>query len=194
MLALALLASTARGETEAKAKVPKGPLVERGTYVGLGFGAHGFLGVPGDGARRAWGQAMRLELRFAPFERLGLSVFAMASAIKPGADYTGTSAGGAQGDFLTLSPGLAVRVNLVGGLDRAEVRRWWIYARVGAGYSFFWPKALLPEGDLFVLGSLGFEYRTYVRHFSVGLEVMPSYYLTHRTPTVAVLPNLHFAF
>jgi hypothetical protein len=127
-------------------------------------------------------------------ERVSVALFVRGTANHAGSDYTGKSAGQASGDFSALIPGANVKVSIVGFQDSQEVRRTWIYARVGGGYAFFSPTKLLPDNEVMVYGGLGVEYFTRLRHFSLGLEITPAYMLTNSTLSLSVSPSVRYAF
>ncbi len=179
-LALAVLLSCS-----AFADVPE-PLVERGTYLGVGVGPHGFVSPPIAPQRVIVGYGLSLEARYAPWERLAFSVLMMSSGMKGGAQ--------AQGDILAVTPAFAVRLNTFGVIDRFDVRRLWVYLRAGAGYTLFWPQSVMSRGAPVVFASLGLEYRTHLRHFALGLEATPIFYPTLNLWSFAVTPSLQFAF
>ncbi len=187
-LLLALAALPARAQpAEVEASLPT-------TRLGLGLGAFAFLQAPGAPERSSVGQLLRVELQRDFGERLAVSLLGLAAAHRMGPSYTGLGDGEARGDFTSLTPALAARVNLLGGgATPQDGRRWWLYARVGGGYTFFWPTALLPRGDLLLFAGLGFEYRTHLRHFALGLEATPAYSPRLSVFSLAITPNVQFA-
>ena len=178
-LLLVLLASVAQ------AAAPEA-LVERGTYVGVGVGPLGFVNPPIARSQVLVGYGLSLEVRYAPWERLAFSVLLMSSGMQGGA--------AAQGDVISVTPALAVRLNLLGVSDRFEVRRLWLYLRGGGGYTLFWPQTVMTRGAPVLFAGLGLEYRTHLRHFAVSLEATPNYYPTLSLWSFAVTPSLQFAF
>ena len=162
------------------------PLVERGTYVGVGVGPLGFINPPIARSQTLVGYGLNLEVRYAPWERLAFSVLMMGSGMQGGA--------AAQGDVISLTPALSVRLNAIGVSDRFEVRRLWLYLRAGAGYTLFWPQTAMTRGAPVLFAGVGAEYRTHLRHFAVGIEATPIFYPTLGLWSFAVTPNLQFAF
>jgi hypothetical protein len=196
LLSLALFSSAALAATPEQQSVQQQqPFAEKGSYLGLSVGPFGFRNAPGTKDRSSFGEAVRLDLRFNLIERVAFSVFVMGSVNRVASDYVGFAQNGeAQGDFTSLSPGAALRLNLIGSTDTRNVRRVWVYVRAGGGYAMFWPKKLIPDKDFFVFGSLGIEYRTHLRHFSIGLEATPAYYPKFSSWSGFLAPNVQFAF
>jgi hypothetical protein len=202
--ALALLAtlfsSTALAQTAApllKEREPQ-PLreIERGFYFRGAGGAYFITKAPTTAGRSSPfspGQMAQVELGMDFGENLSFGVFGMGTANRAGADYIGKSLGEASGDFSALVAGAAARLSFLGIPDSNGVKRTWFYLRGGGGYSWFFPKALLPAEPMAFAGP-GIEYFTRLRHFSVGLEVSGSYLLTSKTFGFALAPNLRYAF
>lgn len=194
LLALALFSSAALAATTDQQAVQQ-QFTEKGTYLGLSVGPFAFRNAPGTKDRSSFGEAVRLDLRFNLVERVAFSLFVMGSVNRVAPDYAGFAKNGeAQGDFTSLSPGAALRLNLFGSTDSRNIRRLWVYVRGGAAYAMFWPTKLIPNKDYFLFGSLGIEYRTHLRHFSIGLEGTPAYYPKFASWSVFVAPNVQFAF
>lgn len=172
--------------------------VERGLFFGVGAGLSAITNPPAAADRQrpfSWGQSATVEVGYEVLDRFSLALFVMGSANTASATYTGFSQNqGASGDFTSLTPGLTARVSLIGFADTHGVDRTFLYLRAGAGYAMFWPKALLPDSEVMVFGGPGIEYFTRLRHFSIGLEVMGSYLLTHAATGFVVQPSLRYAF
>jgi hypothetical protein len=170
--------------------------IERGLYFSVQGGPSFLLNPPADSGPRPFstGQAIQVEVGIDVGERLSLGLFVLGSANRAGSDYVGKSQGAASGDFSSLVPGATLRAHLVGFEDGQEVKRTFLYARVGAGFVLFSPKLLLPDSDILVFAGPGVEYYTRLRHFSVGLEVTGSYLISSGTVGFAVMPNLRYAF
>lgn len=168
------------------------PLVESGAYVGMGVGALYSAAAPSSPGTNFWGQGVSLEARWAPITRLSVSVLMFASIFDAPATYQAGASG--RGDFISISPAAAIRVNTFGFDDRWGVRRLWVYLRAGGGYSLFWPKTTIAQGSPLLLGGLGVEYRTHFRHFSVGLEGLVTYQTALGALNIAITPLLQFAF
>lgn len=170
--------------------------IERGFYASVLGGPSFIVNPPASSGPRPFspGQQAMVELGVDLGPRLSLGVFVLGSSNRAGSDYVGKSGGAASGDFSTLVPGATLRAHLVGFADSQEVKRTFIYARVGAGYALFSPKQLLPDTDILVFAGPGVEYYTRLRHFSVGLEVTGSYLINSGSFGFAVSPNLRYAF
>ena len=171
--------------------------IERGFFFGLQGGWLFMFEPPAaEGTDRPFspGQMAFIEVGYEFGERVSIAGFLMGSANRASSTYIGFSNAQASGDFSSLIPGGTVRVNIVGFNDSQEVKRTWLYARGGAGYAMFWPKALIPEGDVLAFAGPGIEYFTKLRHFSIGLEVTGSLFLTTGAKAVTLTPNLRYAF
>lgn len=201
-------AGTARVATE-KTVVPPNE-IEHGFHIGLSGGAQLIFNPPaGEGSARyvLGGQQVQLHLGFDLGERVSLGLFVYSGSVRAGSDYTGTgrvirtnqagqsiSAPVASGDFTTFSTGVTGKVNLVGFKDAQDVKRTWIYLRVGAGFTLYYPRALIPGFDVMLFAGPGIEYFTKLRHFSVGLEVTPVFQVLTQSFGLAITPNLRFTF
>jgi hypothetical protein len=170
--------------------------IERGFFFGVDVGPNFVINPPASSGPRPFssGQVVRLELGYQFGDWVALSLFVTGSANRAGTDYIGYSGGSASGDFGQLVPGVTVRANYVGFADGQGVKRTWLYIRAGVGYAFFFPKPLLPSGDILVFAGPGVEYYTRLRHFSVGLEVTGSLLARTRSWGFAITPNLRYAF
>jgi hypothetical protein len=170
--------------------------IERGFYFSVQGGPSFLVNPPAEEGERPFstGQMAQVELGVDIGERLSVGIFLMGAANRAGSDYTGNSGGAASGDFSYLVPGAVARMHLVGFEDNQDVKRTWIYARGGVGYTLFSPKLLLPDSDILVFAGPGVEYYTRLRHFSVGLEVTASYLVSSGSFGFAVSPNLRYAF
>jgi hypothetical protein len=195
LLALALFSSAALAAPTGEQQTVQQQFAEKGTYLGLAVGPFAFRNAPGTKDRSSLGEAVRIDLRFNLLERVAFSLFVMGSVNRVAPDYAGFAQGGeAQGDFTSLAPGAALRLNLFGSTDSRNIRRLWVYVRAGGAYAMFWPAKLIPNKDYFLFGSLGIEYRTHLRHFSVGLEATPAYYPKFASWSGYLAPNIQFAF
>jgi hypothetical protein len=172
--------------------------VERGFFLGAGAGPFFMLNPPApQGATRPFspGQMAQVELGVDLGSILSLSAFLTGTANRAGSDYTGLSGTtSASGDFASLVPGAAARLNFLGFEDAYQTKRTWLYLRAGAGIALFSPRQLLPAPDILVFGGPGVEYYTRLRHFSVGVEITGSLLLTTGSFGFAVTPNLRYAF
>jgi hypothetical protein len=173
--------------------------IERGVYFNVAAGPSFLLNAPAPaGGLRPFapGQSLSVELGYDIADFLSLGVFVNGTASRASSLYLGYSTpatGIASGDFLSLTPGLTGKLSFLGFNDANEVRRTWLYLRVGAGYSMFTPSALVPA-DIMAFGGPGIEYFTRLRHFSIGLEVTGHYLLKNAAFGFAVSPNLRYAF
>jgi hypothetical protein len=172
--------------------------VERGFFLGVQGGVSALLNPPAaEGRARpfSWGQMAMVEVGYELLDRFSIGLFVMGATHQTGSRYTGFSENQvASGDLTTLVPGATARISVVGIPDAQGVQRTFLYARGGIGYASFWPKALLPDADVFVFAGPGVEYFTRLRHFSIGLEVTGSYLLTKNATGFAITPNLRYAF
>jgi hypothetical protein len=171
--------------------------VERGLYLGVYAGPLFILNPPAsEGAPRPFspGQMAAVEGGLDIGDRLSIGVFFAASANRVGAEYVGFSGGTASGDFGTLIPGAAARLNLVGFNDSQGTTRTYVYLRGGAGFALYYPSELIPTRDLLAFASGGVEYYTRLRHFSVGVEVVGTFLLPSATIGFALTPSLRYAF
>jgi len=170
--------------------------VERGIFLGASAGPFFLFNPPAtDPAQRKFsaGQGGALEVGIDLGDFASVSAFAMVTANRADKSYTGTSGGAYSGDFASLVPGAAVRVNLLGLSDSNQTRRTFFYLRGGAGYAFFSPGKLLNP-DLLLFAGPGIEYYTRLRHFSVGVEVTGTVLVASLAFGVAVTPSLRYAF
>lgn len=171
--------------------------IERGLFFGVQGGAFFVVNPPAAaGTPRPFslGQMAFVEAGYEIGERVAIGAFLMESQNKASSTYIGFSGGRASGDFSALIPGATLRFNAVGFNDSQGVTRTWIYLRGGAGYAFFSPRTLLPNGDVYAFAGPGIEYFTRLRHFSIGLETTGSYLVSFGTLGFTVTPNLRFAF
>ena len=189
--------------------------IERGFYMGLtaGFWAlinppanktfttmGGQLIDPASTQSFSGGQSAQMEIGVDFNERVSAAIFIMATANKASSSYTGksqdpvTGSPRASGDFTTVIPGALVRVGLLGITDSQEVKRTWIYIRLGAGYVLYQPKTLLPVPDVLIFAGPGVEYFTRLRHFSIGLEANFVFMALTQAFGFTVTPMLRYAF
>lgn len=172
--------------------------VERGFFFSLQGGVSALFNPPALGDRPrpfSWGQMALVEVGYELFDRVAIAVFLMGVTNRASSVYTGYSeTQPASGDFSTFVPGATARISIFGLADSQDVHRTFFYVRGGAGYANFWPKALLPYGDLYVFAGPGVEYFTRLRHFSVALEVDGTMMLNTGTTGFAITPVLRYAF
>jgi hypothetical protein len=171
--------------------------VERGFHFGLTAGPFFLMNPPTTAGRPSpfsTGQELRLELGmdFGPY--VSFAIFGMLTANRAPAQYIGLSEGAASGDFASVTPGGVLRISFLGIRDGQDVKRVWIYLRAGAGYTFFYPRPLLPNNDVLIFAGPGVEYFTRLRHFSIGLEVTGTFLALSGTFGFAVTPTLRYAF
>lgn len=205
LVAVALLsAASAASAQEAPAAAPtkdKAAVtyneVERGIYLGATAGPLFILNPPATSGPRPFspGQMAQVEVGFDIGDRLSVGAFLTGSANKENADYQGSSGGTASGDFGMLIPGGNVRLNILGFADSQGTTRTYLYVRGGAGYVFYGPVELLRDvHDFLAFGSVGVEYYTRLRHFSLGLEASGAFLLPSGTVGFALTPSLRYAF
>jgi hypothetical protein len=171
--------------------------VERGIYLGAAAGPLFILNPPATSGPRPFsaGQMAQVEVGFDIGDRLSIGVFLTGSANKEGADYLGSSGGTASGDFGMLIPGGNIRLNIIGFDDSQGTTRTYLYVRGGAGYVFYGPVELLRNvTDVLAFGSVGVEYYTRLRHFSLGLEASGAFLVPSGTIGFALTPSLRYAF
>lgn len=197
-VALCLVSAVTFAQTEKKSKPgPSFNEIERGVYFGVNAGPFFILNPPADAGTPSPfspGQLARVELGVDIGEHVSLGVMVMGTANRAGSDYVGLSGGLASGDYTSFIPGAVAKVSLFGFQDAMEVKRWWIYARAGVGYAFFYPTALLPRNDVLLFGGLGVEYFTRLRHFSIGLEGNSHFFLSYGSMGFSVTPTVRYAF
>jgi len=170
--------------------------IERGFFLGVNGGFQAFIQTPGSANRPfSAGQQVQVELGYDIGERVSPALFFNATANRASADYYGyNDAHTASGDFSAISPGLGVKVRLVGFNDSQDVQRTWIYLRAQAGLVFYQPKALIDRMDLMISGGPGIEYFTRLRHFSIGLEATFNFMALTQSFGFSVLPSVRYAF
>jgi len=202
LMAVCSLPATTWAQTEAAPPVKDRKAVtfneiERGFHFGLAAGAWFTFNPPTVDPRPrpfSAGQELRLEMGVDIGSHVSVALFGMLTSNRMPAEYIGFSNGAASGDFTTLTPGALVKLSLLGIKDGQDVKRVWLYLRAGAGYSFFYPRALLPENDVLVFAGPGVEYFTRLRHFSIGLEAVFNMMVIQKTIGFAVTPTVRYAF
>jgi len=178
----------------------KAPLkeIESGAYLRLQGGVWYLLEAPthkGVKGPKSFGHSLQLEVGYEFAERVSLGVMLLGTFNPANSAYRGESVNKeASGGFSSLTPGLSVKVGLVGFKDAHSVRRTWIYIRAAIGASFFFPKVLLPKIDYLANAGIGVEYHTRLRHFSIGLEASGIGLLRTGTFGFAITPSLRYAF
>jgi hypothetical protein len=170
--------------------------VERGFFFGVQGGVSALMHPPGAPDQPvSWGQMALIEVGYELFDRVAIALFVMGVTNRASSTYTGfPQSNVSSGDFSTFVPGATARINVVGFADSQDVQRTFLYVRGGAGFANFWPKALLPNSDLFAFVGPGIEYFTRLRHFSIGLEVDGTLLLTTGTPGFSITPHVRYAF
>jgi hypothetical protein len=162
-------------------------------------GISALTNAPADAGRErpwSWGQTALVEVGYEVFDRISVALFIMGMTNRAPSTYMGCCSNNqvTSGDFSTFVPGATARISVWGFPDGQDVHRTFLYVRGGAGFASFWPKALLPSGDLFVFAGPGVEYFTRLRHFSVGIEVDGTLMVSTGTIGFSVTPNLRYAF
>ena len=214
---LALLPSLALAQAKEVKEKPSVPLneIERGFYIGLTGGFWALVNPPANtptfttksgavvNASKQYfsgGQSAQMEIGFQFHERVSVAIFVQGTANRMGSDYTGqsqdeiTGAPAASGDFTTVIPGALARIGIWGFNDSQDVKRTWIYARVGAGYVLYQPKTLLPIPDVCIFAGPGVEYFTRLRHFSIGLEANFIFMALTQAFGFTVTPMVRYSF
>jgi hypothetical protein len=187
-------------ETAAVREVESAPLneIERGVYFQLQGGAWYLLEAPthkGVKGPSSLGQSLQIEIGYDLGKRISLGVILLGTFNPASSTYYGRSVGNeASGGFSSLTPGLSVKVGLIGFEDSQAVQRTWLYMRAAIGASFFFPKVLLPDMDYLANAGIGIEYYTRLRHFSIGLEASGIGLLRAGTFGFAITPSLRYAF
>lgn len=217
LLMAALLPSLALAQAKEVKEKPQVPLneVEHGFYIGLTGGFWSLINppanttvtltgggtVPGSKQYFSGGQTAQMEIGFDFSERISVAIFIQGTANRLGSDYTGKSqdpdrngAPQASGDFTTVIPGALARIGIWGFKDSQDIKRTWLYVRVGAGYVLYQPKTLLPIPDVLVFAGPGVEYFTRLRHFSIGLEANFVFMALTQSFGFTVTPMLRYAF
>ncbi|MCL2011831.1 MAG: adventurous gliding motility protein CglE [Cystobacterineae bacterium] len=197
LLPLSLAFAQETGSVHETERVPLKE-VERGVYLQLQGGAWYLLEAPtpkGVKGPKSFGHSLQIEFGYDLGERLSLGVILLGTFNPASSSYRGQSEeGNASGGFSSLTPGLSLKVGLVGFGDSQSVQRTWFYARAAIGASFFFPKVLLPKIDYLANVGIGVEYYTRLRHFSVGLEASGIGLLRAGTFGFAITPSLRYAF
>lgn len=216
-LVAVVLPSLAFAQAKEVKEKPSVPLneVEQGFYIGLTGGFWSLINPPANtptfttesgqvvNASKQYfsgGQSAQVEIGFQFMERLSVAIFVQGTANRMGSDYTGksqdprTGAPAASGDFTTVIPGALARIGIWGFNDSQDVKRTWIYARVGAGYVLYQPATLLPIPDVCIFAGPGVEYFTRLRHFSIGLEANFVFMALTQAFGFTVTPMLRYSF
>jgi|GEM_PF-271005 len=217
LLIVAIAPSFALGQTKEVKDKPQTTFneIERGFYIGINAGFWSLInppanvsfttggGLTNDKASKQYfsgGQTAQVELGFDFHERVSAAIFIQATSNRMGSDYTGksqdpiTGVSKASGDFSTVIPGALVRIGIYGFQDSQEVKRTWIYVRLGAGYVLYQPRALLPISDVLIFAGPGVEYFTRLRHFSIGLEANFVLMALTQSFGFTVTPMIRYAF
>jgi hypothetical protein len=187
-------ASLAQNKVLEDKKAPTYNEIERGVFFGVNGGFEAFIVTPGSANRPfSPGQAVQVEFGYDIGERISPSLFLIATSNRASADYTGYSAK-ASGDFSSLTPGVGVKIRLVGFADEQEVQRSWFYVRAQAGFTIYQPSTLIDRPDLLISAGPGFEYFTRLRHFSIGVEATFNFMALTQSIGFSVLPSVRYAF
>jgi hypothetical protein len=99
-----------------------------------------------------------------------------------------------RGSFTALTLGAIAKVSPFGFKDANDVKRAYVYARLGGGYTLLGPSNFYKDGDISILGGVGIEYFTHLRHFSLGLTLDFFYGIQHMGPGLMLTPNLRYTF
>ena len=125
---------------------------------------------------------------------VSLGLMVMGSTITTPNGFKSDGANGLSGDFSNLTLGAMAKISFVGFADSNNVKRFYLYARVGGGYALMTPKDFYDGGDIALLGGIGAEYFTHLRHFSLGLSVDFFYGVKHMGAGLMLTPSLRYTF
>ncbi|MBI5547320.1 MAG: adventurous gliding motility protein CglE [Deltaproteobacteria bacterium] len=174
--------------------------VEHGAYFGVEAGGLFLFGPKSAGnggfsPGRSFGITAGYEIQ----DFLSLAVLVMGSSISTpsgfSSDFTPEGSNSPmQGNFSSLLLGGMVKVSPIGFADSNSVKRLYLYARLGGGYALMSPKNFYEGGDIALLGGVGLEYFTHLRHFSLGLSADFFYGIQHMGPGFSLSPTLRYSF
>lgn len=174
--------------------------VEHGIFVGVEAGGV-FLFSPKAGANGGFspGRSFTFTAGGDIGDIVSLGLLVMGSNISTPSGFTSpyTAAGATQpmkGSFSSLTLGAFAKISPFGFKDSNNVKRVYVYARAGGGYALMGPSNFYDGGDIVVLGGLGLEYFTHLRHFSLGLTADFFYGVNHMGAGLMVTPNLRYTF
>ena len=125
---------------------------------------------------------------------LSIGLLVMGNTVNTPNGFASDGPSNMKGSFTALTLGGIVKVSPFGFKDSNDVKRAFVYARVGGGYSLMGPNNFYKDGDITVLGGVGLEYFTHLRHFSIGLTVDFFYGIQHMGAGLMLTPNLRYTF
>ncbi|HEY3446759.1 MAG TPA: adventurous gliding motility protein CglE [Myxococcales bacterium] len=171
--------------------------VEHGIFVGVEAGGLFLFGPKASptaktGFSPGGGFAFTIGGDIGDIVSLGLLV--MGSTVSTPNGFASDGPTAMKGSFTALTLGAIAKVSPFGFKDSNDVKRAYVYARVGGGYSIIGPNNFYKDGDIAILGGLGIEYFTHLRHFSLGLTVDFFYGIQHMGPGLMLTPNLRYTF
>lgn len=200
-LCLSLLTSVALAQ-DAAAPIEDRPQVkinevEHGIFIGVEAGGLFLFGPKAAaGAKTGFspggGFAFTLGGDIGDIVSLGLLV--MGNTISTPNGFASNGPSSMRGSFTALTLGAVAKVSPFGFKDSNDVKRAYVYARVGGGYSLIGPTNFYKDGDISILGGVGIEYFTHLRHFSLGLTIDFFYGIQHMGAGLMLTPNLRYTF
>lgn len=204
LAALALSPAGARAAADADSAAPaedrpalKFNEVERGFF----FGAEGgglFLFSPKasktNGSTFTPGRTMGVSLGGDLGNYVALSLFVLGTHSDTPAGFVSTGATHMSGDFSSLILGATAKIYLLQVPDDNGVRRFLGYLRGGGGAALIGPKGFYASNDVVILGGLGVEYFTRLRHFSLGIDADFVMGVTNLGAGLMISPNLRYTF
>lgn len=174
--------------------------VEHGAFFGVEAGGLFLFGPAnsqngGFSPGRSFGVTAGYEIQ----DFLSLAVLVMGSSVSTPSGFSSdyTPEGGSspmRGNFSSLLLGGLVKVSPIGFTDSNNVKRFFLFARLGGGYALMGPKNFYEGGDIALLGGIGVEYFTRLRHFSLGLSADFFYGIQHMGPGFSLTPALRYTF
>lgn len=185
-------------EIKGDTKVAEIDEIERGFYLGVDYGPNYFIPISGPGfvvlnpdyVRP--GTRMGIRAGYDILNNIRADLFVLANFNEGLIDQNAIQAGALTGDLAHFAPGVALRFDFI----TSEDQRFFTFARVGAGYAFWFPSELAAGafGSVHTDASLGVEYYTKLRHLSAGLEVDFQALIAPFAFGVSVYPTLKYTF
>lgn len=175
--------------------------VERGVWAAAQAGAVVFFDLPGESAGTAAGSLIGIEVGVDLGRDFQIGLMGWGQSVGAPADYKGITDDSidpkrARGDFQSMLLGGSMRWSFLRLADENAVDRTFFYVRGGGGATVSRPVGILDEQGIFVMGGLGVEYFTRLRHFSVGAEFgwLGMFGDLGEAHAVTVLPQLKYTF
>jgi hypothetical protein len=171
--------------------------VVRGFYLSVDYGPNYYLPMnQADFVPYAFpGTRMGIRAGYDILNNIRLDLFVLANFNQGTIDPALVNVPGKlTGDLAHFAPGAALRFDFV----TSEDQRFFVFARAGAGYAFWFPPELAspkaPPGSVHTDASLGVEYYTKLRHLSAGLEVDFQALISPFAFGFSVYPTLKYTF